>query len=374
MYIKKLDVHRLRNLEQIQLSFCPGANLVYGINGSGKTSLLEALYLLGRGRSFRSRNIRSVIQHDTQDCVVFGQLHDPAGERDIHIGVQRTRKGEFRFKVNGEVVPTAAALVEELPIQLLNSHSFELLEGGPLNRRQFLDWGVFHVEHEYPGLWKAFHRCLKHRNSLLRRDRIGGRLDDGATGEMAVWDEEFARLSEQVDQSRQAYLSQFKPVFQDILQRLTEVADIGFGYQPGWDSQRPLIEILQETIERDRKSRTSNYGAHRADLKVKVAGRPAAEVLSRGQIKTVVCALRIAQGYLYHQITGKQCVYLLDDLPAELDSHHRQRVGQLLNELGAQVFITGVFKEDLQAAWPQEGKSAMFHVEHGVVSPLDSLQ
>ncbi|UTW44636.1 DNA replication/repair protein RecF [bacterium SCSIO 12696] len=370
MYIKKLDVHRLRNLEQIQLSFCPSANLIYGVNGSGKTSLLEALYLLGRGRSFRSRNIRTVIQHDTSDCVVFAQLFDPQSERAIPIGVQRTRKGEFHFKVNGESVPTAAGLVEELPIQLLNSQSFDLLEGGPLQRRQFLDWGVFHVEHDYPGLWKALQRCLKHRNSLLRHDRMGGRQEDRALlEELAVWDAEFSRLSEQVDGNRQAYLSQFKPVFQDILQRLTNVADIDFAYQPGWDHGRPLLDVLASSRERDLKNRTTHYGPHRADVRLKVSGCPAGDVLSRGQIKTVVCALRIAQGYLYHQITDKQCVYLLDDLPAELDSEHRKRVGQLLNELGAQVFITGVFKEDLQAAWPQDGEFAMFHVEHGVVSP-----
>lgn len=374
MYIKKLDVHRLRNLEQIQLSFCPGANLIYGQNGSGKTSLLEAIYLLGRGRSFRSRNIRTVITHEQEDCIVFAQLHEPTdGEngadkgpgRDIPIGVQRNRRGEFRFKVDGEVVPTAAGLVEELPMQLLNSHSFELLEGGPLNRRQFLDWGVFHVEHDYPALWKAFQRCLKHRNSLFRRDRMGGRIEPD---ELAVWDAEFARLSQQINDHRQHYLTRFKPVFEQVLEQLTDVNDISFGYHPGWDLERPLLEVLQGALERDQKTRTTNYGAHRADLRVKAEGRPASEVLSRGQIKTVVCALRIAQGYLYHQVTGKQCVYLLDDLPSELDGEHRRRVGQLLHTLGAQVFITGVFQEDLTASWPKEGKTAMFHVEHGAIA------
>ena len=373
MYLKKLDVHRLRNLEQIQLSFCPGANLIYGQNGSGKTSLLEAIYLLGRGRSFRSRNIRTVITHEQEDCVVFAQLHETADEgqagRDIPIGVQRNRKGEFRFKVDGEAVPSAAGLVEELPMQLLNSHSFELLEGGPLNRRQFLDWGVFHVEHDYPALWKAFQRCLKHRNSLLRRDRMGGRLSvGGEPGELAVWDAEFARLSLLINEHRQCYLTRFKPVFEQVLEQLTDVKGIRFGYHPGWDLERPLLEVLQGALERDQKTRTTNYGAHRADLRVKAEGRPASEVLSRGQIKTVVCALRIAQGYLYHQVTGKQCVYLLDDLPSELDGEHRRRVGQLLHELGTQVFITGVFQEDLQASWPEGGETAMFHVEHGVIS------
>lgn len=362
MYIKKLDVHRLRNLERVQLSFCPSANLIYGINGSGKTSLLEAIYLLGRGRSFRSRNIRSVIQHEAADCVVFGILHAPEEQRDIPVGVQRTSKGEFQFKVDGAPVASASDLVEELPLQLLNSDSFGLLEGGPLNRRQFLDWGVFHVEHTYPALWKAYQRCLKHRNSLLRRDRIDG-------SELALWDSEFARLGEQVHEARKRYLGAFKPVFERVLGELSDVPGISFGYQPGWDHQAPLLDVLKAGIDRDQRTRTSNYGAHRADLRIKASGRSANEVLSRGQIKTVVCAMRIAQGYLYHQVTDKQCVYLLDDLPSELDAEHRRRVGRLLQELGAQVFITGVFQDDLRASWPNEGEVAMFHVEHGVVTP-----
>ena len=158
------------------------------------------------------------------------------------------------------------------------------------------------MEHSYPALWKALQRCLKHRNSLLRRDRIAASYsapehEITGQGELAVWDAEFARLSERVNEHRQSYLARFKPVFEQVLRQLSDIPDISFGYQPGWDLERPLVDVLQDTIHRDQKARTTSYGAHRADLRVKAEGRPANDVLSRGQIKTVVCALRIAQGY-----------------------------------------------------------------------------
>lgn len=362
MYIQQLDVYRLRNLKHVQFSFQPGANLLCGANGSGKTSVLEAIYLLGHGRSFRSRNIRTVITHDLDDCVVFARLVDPQSGRESTIGIERNRKGEVQLKVSGESVQTAAALAEELPIQLLNSDSFNLLEGGPLYRRQFLDWGVFHVEHDYRTAWKAYQRCLKHRNSLLRH----GRMERSALLEqLAVWNTEFCRLSEQIDRFRRSYIERFKPVFESVLSELSDLQEISFGYQPGWDIQRSLAEVLEGAVERDLNTKTSNYGAHRADLRIKIAGKMASDVLSRGQIKTVVSALRIAQGYLYREITGKQCIYLLDDLPSELDATHRSRVCELLNRLGAQVFITGVFADDLATAWPENSEKTVFHVEHG---------
>lgn len=364
MYLKQLDVYQIRNLKHVQLSFCPGANFLFGANGSGKTSLLEAIYLLGRGRSFRSRNIRTVITHDQEDCTVFGRLCHSESYVETPLGVTRGKSGDIKIRMAGEQVRSAASLAEELPLQLINSDSFNLLEGGPLYRRQFLDWGVFHVEHEYRELWQHFQRCLKHRNSLLRRDRID-------RSELTTWDAEFARFSEQIGSYRTRYLEQYVPVFESVFAELAnEVSGVEFGYQKGWDAKQSLVDVLAAGRERDCHSKTSNYGAHRADLKVKVNTRAASEVLSRGQIKTVVCALQIAQGYLYRQLTGKRCVYLLDDLPSELDREHRQKVGALLQQLDTQVFVTGVFQEDLKVAWPANAQAKMFHVEQGKIASV----
>lgn len=370
MYLQRLAITGLRNLDSVDIALGPGANLFHGANGSGKTSVLEAVYLLSRGRSFRTRSLRSVINHQRRDCTCFGGLEDDLGVKpSLGIGVSRGQDGEFIFKVGGEQVRSAAELTEALPVQLLNSDSFQLLEGSPSHRRSFLDWGVFHVEHNYRHLWSRFQRCLKHRNSLLRH----GRIDPL---QLAVWDREFVLVSNQISEFRSKYLSTLLPVFEDVCLRLGVSGGLKLTYVAGWDLDVGLERLLQAGLERDQKSGHTQAGPHRGDLKIQLGGRMASEVLSRGQTKILITALKIAQGYLLRSITGRQCIYLLDDLPAELDLKHRQLVGHLLADLGVQVLITGVDADDLRYSWPDMGDRTekllkVFHVEQGCIQVIE---
>jgi DNA replication and repair protein RecF len=360
MYLQKLDVHGLRNLRQIQLSLSPGANLLYGSNGSGKTSVLEALYLLGRGRSFRTRTLSPVINQNDDNCTVFGLLQKEG--KEIPMGVSRSRQGDFLFKVDGEPVTSASSLAEAMPLLILNSDSFHLLDGGPQFRRQFIDWGVFHVEHNYRNTWQRFRRALKQRNSLLRRDRIDEAL-------LVVWDAEFVSLAEQINDYREQYLADLIPRISEVLAELSPLEGFEFKHYAGWDTTKNLTDVLLADRQRDLQGKTTHHGPHRADLRVRFSKQPANDLLSRGQIKILVTAMQVAQGYLYHEKTGCQCLYLLDDLPSELDIEHRRKVGELLYRLGAQAFITGVVREDLRSSWPEDDKNIrMFHVEHGRIA------
>lgn len=362
MHLKKLDVHGVRNLNNVQLSFSPGANLFYGSNGSGKTSLLEAIHLLGRGRSFRCRSLTPIINQEQESCTVFGSLINHGGQRAMPIGVNRQRNGEFKFKLDGQPINNASSLAEAMPLLVLNSESFNLLGGGPQFRRQYVDWGVFHVEHDCRHLWQRFRRALKQRNSLLRHDRIDDAL-------ISVWDAEFVTLAQQINHYREQYVAELIPKIQWVVSALSSLGEFEFRHYPGWDTAKPLADVLLSDRRRDLHTKSTNHGPHRADLRVRYNNQPANDVLSRGQIKILVSAMQIAQGYLFHQRTGRQCIYLLDDLPSELDLQHREKVGALLRDLGAQVFITGVIKEDIKSSWPADSKElSMFHVEHGAVT------
>lgn len=360
MPLKKLDVYGLRNLKSVQLSLSPAVNLLYGKNGSGKSSLLEAIYLLGRGRSFRSRVLTSVINNDEPQCTVFGlqSSHD----RDIPIGVTRTRQGSGVFKINGLPVTTASSLAETLPLQLINQDAFNLLEGSPLHRRRFVDWGVFHVEHQYQQSFQRFQRILKQRNSLLRHDRIDTQI-------LASWDREYANSAEDMTERRERYLRELLPIIKDVLGRLTTALfDIEYSLYPGWDGDKSLTSVLAADRRRDVQYRTSHHGPHRADLRIRFGRHFAAEVLSRGQLKILAIAMLIAQGFLFHTRTGRHSIYLIDDLAAELDLERRMQVAELLNELGGQVIVTGVRKEDLVTLWPETETVKLFHVEQGQIS------
>lgn len=373
MYLRQLDVHGLRNLQSVKLSPGPRINTICGPNGSGKTSLLEAIYLLGRGRSFRTRTLKSVINTQTDACTVFGLVcreeaiagGEGGQRRDVPVGVSRNRSGAFHFKLDGERVYASSALAQTLPLLLLNNDSFQLLEGGPQGRRQYLDWGVFHVEHDFKELWRRLARCLQHRNSLLRHDRID-------PAEMALWDAQFIELSERITAQRKQYLDALAPLISRVLQRLSPVENLHFRFYCGWDERLSLAEVLVKDRRRDQQARVTHHGPHRADLKILCGDHPAAEVLSRGQSKALVTAMLLAQGLFYFEATGRTCVYLLDDLPAELDKVHRHAVASFLGEMQAQAFITGTDEAELLSLWPQRGDGevgkTMFHVEQGVVS------
>jgi DNA replication and repair protein RecF len=325
MTLKRLSISQLRNIQSAELAPSDRVNLIFGQNGSGKTTILEAISILALGRSFRSHKHKALINHQAQAFTVFGRVVSEGAE--VPVGVMRRVDGETSFKANGRVVGSTAELASYLPVQVINSDTFLLLEGSPKVRRQFMDWLVFHVEPGFFGAWKDAQRCLKHRNSLLRRDRID-------RFELAPWDQELAAASEHIHQLRQRSISAFQTVFTGLLESFIAVEGIAISYQRGWDKERPYTEVLAESLERDQRQGFTHSGVHRADLKITVKGLPAAEVLSRGQQKLLVCALKIAQGVVFGQLTGRKCVYLVDDLPSELDQGHRLQLVNWLEAIG----------------------------------------
>jgi len=362
MSLARLRVHHLRNLESVDIEPSSRVNLIYGLNGSGKTSLLEAINVLALGRSFRSHKHKPLISHQQLAFTIFGRvLADDAAE--IPIGIQRNQQGEVMLKANGANVGSIADLAIFLPVQVINSDTFLLLEGSPKVRRQFMDWLVFHVEHQFYPQWKSLQRCLKHRNSLLRRDRID-------PFELSTWDQELVQLTEQIHRFREQCMALFVPVFEQLLQEFVVLEGLELHYQRGWDKHKDYAQVLQDSFERDKRLGITHAGSHRAELRITLNGQDAAEILSRGQQKLLVCALKIAQGLVFSQVTGRKCIYLVDDLPAELDEQHRQRLVDWLYRMDTQVFITGVEQQALLAGWldKPEITPKMFHVEHGRVS------
>ncbi len=358
MPLTRLSVTAVRNLQPVTLHPSPRINLITGANGSGKTSLLEAIHLLGLARSFRSTRLQPVIQHEQPSCTVFGQVCSEL-RPDRSLGVTRSRDAEYHIRIDGQTARGAAELAEILPLQLINPDSFRLLEGAPKLRRQYMDWGVFHVEHQFLPAWQRLQKSLRQRNSLLRRGRI-------PRSALAPWEAELVQAAERIDGFRQAYLARLKPAFEQALSALIELTGLTLSYYRGWDRERPLSEILDAQLERDTHLGHTQAGPQRADLKLKLNGLSAADVLSRGQMKLVVCALKVAQATLLSD-SGRlaDCVFLVDDLPSELDAQHRQALCTLLEGLGCQVFISGVEAEQLAPCWRDDTPRAMFHVEHG---------
>ena len=360
MALGRLDIRAVRNLAEISLVDLQSTNIFFGDNGGGKTSVLESIYLLGTARSFRSARIKPVINHHANQCVVYGELLSEQGNT-LSLGVSRDRQGGFEAKIARRRVLSAADLAGRLPLQVMNAPSFDLLTDTPEGRRRYLDWGVFHVEHHYHETWRRFQKCVRQRNNLLRHGKI-------SAVELAAWNREFAEAGERLDTMRKAYLEQLLPAFSRLLARLSPGLEaMEVRYRRGWDAGSPLVEALSASEKTDREQGFTHIGPQRADLKVIAGGHDAGATLSRGQQKLVVCALKLAQGQVFGGSRDRQCIYLVDDLPSELDEGHCRRVCDVLGELNAQVFLTSVNRGDILRHWPAQPPPAMFHVEHGSI-------
>lgn len=368
MSIEQLSFHGLRNLQPVTLHPGPGINLLSGANGSGKTSLLEGMHILGMGRSFRTRQLKNAIQHDAAELTLFGRLRGELDTRGTTLGVRRLRdERELELRLNGKRPARLSELVEALPLQLINPDAFRLLEGSPAGRREFLDWGVFHVKHEFLTGWKRTRRALKHRNALLRHGRMNTRMD---ANQLDAWEYELATWGEQVDRLRQDWFSAFLPFFEQTLEALMPLDGLSLHYARGWDKKRSLSDVLRAARITDEHMGFTQQGPQRADLRIRVNKKPAIEVLSRGQQKLVVSALKLAQGRLLESTSRlgtseRHCVYLIDDLPAELDNYHQQRFCELLEAMQCQAFITSVEPNALHNRWLPETAIKMFHVKQG---------
>jgi DNA replication and repair protein RecF len=385
--LSRVEITAVRNLEQVKLQGLQQVNLFYGANGSGKTSVLESIHLLAMARSFRGTRVATLIRHGQQSCIVFGTVHpgqvgpgqvgpgqvgpgrtSPGPTRQTAasaggtaLGVQRSLDGDTRIRIAGTSVRSVGELAAYLPVQVINADSFGLLTGAPAARRQYLDWGVFHVEHSVFDCWQRFQRCIKQRNNLLRRGKMSAQ-------ELVVWTRELAVAGEELAAMRQRYHDELLPIFRDVVVRLVpELGEVELRLRRGWDREHTYHEALDSHTESDQAHGFTHVGPQRADIRVLAAGRPAADTLSRGQQKLVVCAMKLAQGRLLTQRTGRQCVYLVDDLPSELDRDHAGKVCEELGSLGAQVFITCVDKQDVLGVWPSAEALAVFHVEHGQI-------
>ena len=371
MLLKRLAIAGVRNLQEARLDELQQVNVIHGRNGSGKTSVLEAIHVLGVSRSFRSQKMQAVINHDMDAALVWGDVSNLQADGPLHrLGVQRHRKQRPLVKVDGEKVFSLLDLAGLLPLQLINSDSFKLLEGPPLLRRQLLDWGVFHVKHSgFYDAWRCYNRALKQRNSLLRRGKIDKNL-------LAGWDRELIQHGQILHELRadqfEALLKGFTSVHQWLLSELPEELpeqDLEFEYFPGWSRDRDLSEVISEALDKDREQGFTRQGPHRADIRIRLNGQPASDVMSRGQLKTVVCAIRIAQAMLLQEC-GINSVFLIDDLPAELDADRRAAITKKLIAMGLQIFVTTIDAQELDHCWGEAPTPIKrFHVEHGRIAP-----
>ena len=365
--LRKFAITNLRNISAAELNPSPGFNLLCGVNGSGKTSVLEAIHLLAVGRSFRSHIQKPVIKDGETTTIVHGETSDAQS-----LGVQRSIRGPQLIHINGKRSDSLATLTRYLPLQLINSETFQILEGAPRERRQFLDWGVFHVEQPFFTFWRHAKIALLNRNNLLRAE--------APLPEIEPWSNELVKNALHIDNFRSTYAHNLEIELRILVATLLgeEFSEkFLFKYVRGWNPESDLLGQLERDITKDRKYGFTTSGPHKADLNFQFGNFSASDVLSRGQLKLLICALKIAQSKLLYKSTGKHCIFLIDDLPAELDVTNRKKVCSLLGELQDQIFLSAIEEENLLPHLLSAGQGLVthykvFHVKHGIIEDIGS--
>jgi len=340
--ITQLSIQNFRNCTTAQCQLSSGLNLIVGDNAAGKTSVIEAIWVLATGRSFRTAKSHFLIQHQQTHCTVFAEVsssHSSSITKTHRLGLQKSPQNS-QLRMDGETVKSQSMMAQKLPVQLLTPESHKLLEEGPKARRQFMDWGCFHQSAEFISLWRTYQRGLKQRNHALKK-----RLPKQ---QVQLWDQTLVENALKIDAIRQSYLNDLTPYLVTFCQALMpEVrVDVVCQYRAGWPKNtEDLMQLYADNFQKEAQLGHTQYGAHRADIRFKFSGQEAINTLSRGQQKLFVCALLLAQASLHEKTLQEPVIMLIDDLPAELDATHRLKLLELLQILKIQHIITSTSEE-----------------------------
>jgi DNA replication and repair protein RecF len=349
--IQHFSAQGFRCLAGIELDADPGFNLIHGPNASGKTSILEAIAYLGRGKSFRGAPVTSLIRHGEKEFVLFGRVDD--GGRTAKVGVRNSAEG-LEVRIDGQAGGGAADLATALPLQIIDPDVHDLVAGPPDERRRYLDWIAFHVEQGYLEAWRRFRRALKQRNAALRSGQ--------AAAMIRGWNAEFVELAQQIDAGRRLALEVAMEDLEDTGRALLG-AEVCFEYRSGWKEGAELLEALEAGLERDLQQGSTQSGPHRGDLRLVYDERQARKLVSRGQQKLLACAMIIAAAQTAQSALERPLLMLLDDPAAELDRESLGRLMGRVRNLGCQVIATSLVPD----AAIFGGEGAVFHVEHGAL-------
>ncbi|HZE44691.1 MAG TPA: DNA replication/repair protein RecF [Steroidobacteraceae bacterium] len=353
MTLSRLQVTDFRCLQSAELELDPQFTLISGPNASGKTSLLEAMYVLGRGRSFRTRRLEHLIRHGVERFVVFGEV-DTANRR-VPMGVEGSRAG-IRAQIDGDKPSSLAELALQLPVQIIDPEVHHLIEEGPSRRRRFLDWGVFHVEQAFVGHWQRYQQVLKQRNAALKARQ--------PRAIVSVWDSDLVRSGELLSAARARYVTALSPRAEALGRNLLGM-ELSLSYRSGWAKDQSMGEALQQSWAHDQEAAATQIGPHRAELAIRLDGTAVKDRISRGQQKLLAAALLIAQLKLFPEGSPVQPSLLLDDPAAELDD---ERLAGLIREVSSQ--SVQLIVTTLHGEFPAFGEPGRrFKMSGGQVSP-----
>jgi DNA replication and repair protein RecF len=357
MSLVSLEIRNVRVYAHTHIEPNQHLNLIVGQNASGKTTLLEAIHLLGTGRSFRTRDINQLQRHTASDMSIMGKLMG-AGDGVTQLGLMHRTDDGKKATINGQTQTQVSSLAHYLPLQVISPEThYEFLHSAK-SRRGAIDWGLFHVEQGFQELWSRYQRTLTQRNAAHKiREQSRTKY---------AWDDELIQTGEQLHAERAVLVENLLPIFKSCcLELLGHDFHVDLVLVSGWNEELGLPGSLLQDRNRDSTRGFTHSGPHRADLLITLDSKSIKESASNSQIKLLVIALRMAQIRYLIESKNRHCCLLIDDLSAELDATHRACISKMLTNMPVQAFVTSTDLSLVDQRYWASYKT--FHVEHGIV-------
>lgn len=333
MYIENINIENFRCISNTEFNLSKDLNILYGLNGSGKTSILEAIHIISTGRSFLTSKIDSAIslQKDsfTIACKFFRK------NQNNQIGIRKNKTG-YDIKVNQAPLFKLSALARNICLLNFHSTSIFLIEGEPQFRRRYIDWWLFHTDLNFIEEWSRYHRLLKQRNAALRSD----------ISSLKMWNYSLAESGEKINQSRKSAIDLLTNEIYSIFSEYDFSSKIVLKYHSGWSKEDSLLTAIERAQQRDIQHGFTSVGIHRSDIQISKHGKDVKELFSRGQKKFLSLLMLISIASAYKKFFNEVPIFMLDDLAAELDQEFRHEIINKIISFGGQVILTTLNKTD----------------------------
>ncbi len=357
MLVNSLCVENVRCIKKANIFLGEGVNLFLGVNGSGKSSLLESVHILATGKSFRTSKIDGVKNFDSDNFTIFSTIKRNGFEKVVGY---RNEKSNVDIRIDAVNVNKLSDLVLNFSLITFHSKSIFIIEGEPQYRRRYIDWWLFHSNSQFYPEWLRYQKLLKQRNAALRQN----------DNFLHVWDEALAESGEIINLLRKSALQILMEEVVSIIKDnySTQLSAFSWQYNSGWPKDETLLSALKRNQQRDILYGFTSVGVHRGDLRFTFNGKDAKETLSRGQQKTLSLIMFISLGSIHKKLLNETPIFMIDDLASELDDEYRYSLLEQLIDFGGQILLTAIDKKDLR--FPMSTPVNSFMLQKGEVHVL----
>jgi len=342
MPISRVYLENFRLFKKKDLNLSEKKVFIQGLNGSGKTSVLESIELLMNGRSFRTSKSKDCINHESN----YFQISLKGSYHQQEVAYKGTNKTDGRIgfsrKLNDKTIKKGSVFF----LQTVLAKNLRMIEGEPDLRRDHLNNLMFHVKPDSYKTYLTYNKALKQRNKCLKQKKN--------TTEITSWTENLAKIGVQLSKQQYEFFNSFR---EQVLAGLNLLADnekckflkeTDFKFLKGWGRSESLFASLQDSLEKDYAIGYTSLGPHRMDCEYQIKGKKASAILSRGQSKILILLVFLINHSLINSYIDSETVLLVDDLGSELDLENLEFVLEQISNAPNQVILTGIQGEDLE--------------------------